>query len=402
MNAIKRFAKSIFFVLLVLGLFASSVRTAQAAAATCEQYYTVQRGDYLVAIGREFNVSWRYLADINDLADPTRIYPGQQLCVKATGSPTNPSQPATGSGGQVWADQVVEDQYAIIEGQNLAANTRYNVVFSRYGTSIDSGYRVGSDTSDGDGDLIGTFYIPSQLADVRQITVSLLSGSRVAAQNWFYNATATGETGGEEDDDAAQNLSLRVVDVNEDEDVTVEGSSFPAYTDFTVYMADRQASSLRWIEIGLYETGSKSTFKVALDIPAQLHGANQISILFDSQGSKYDVSTWFNNSDDQEADVPSFPFLTVIEVVRDEEVTIRFTNLPAGVTYDVLMGKIGTKGEDGILVGTVRSQSGGTVVKSFPIPSALRGDSTIAVRMEAPSRGPNAYAYNWFRNQTTP
>jgi hypothetical protein len=65
------------------------------------------------------------------------------------------------------------------------------------------------------------------------------------------------------------------------------------------------------------------------------------------------------------------------------------------------MGEIGTKGEDGILVGTVRSAKGGTVEKTFDIPASLRGDWAIAIRMEAPSRGSLAYAYNWFTNQTT-
>jgi lysozyme len=52
--------------------------------ANCTQYYTVVKGDYLSKIAKRFNVSWRWLADINNLVNPNRIYPGQVLCV-ATG-----------------------------------------------------------------------------------------------------------------------------------------------------------------------------------------------------------------------------------------------------------------------------------------------------------------------------
>lgn len=410
MNAFKRFTKTILIVLLALGLLGSSVPGALAAQDTCDQYYTVQRGDYLVKIAREFGVSWRYLAEINDLANPTRIYPGQRLCISMDGAVDEPELPDTGARGLVWADRVVEDRYATIEAQDLAANTRYTVLFSRYGVGVSGAIQVGRVTTDRNGDLRASFDIPSKLVDVRQITVRLLLGDRVVAQNWFYNATASGNTGGVDDDDRTGNdLVLRVIDVDEGDEVTVRGLNFPAYADFFVFMADRQAGSQRWIELGLFETREDGDFEETFDIPARLRNADQISIRFESRNGRQEVSTWFYNDNDRDQDtdddddegVPSFPFLTAVEVVRNEEVTIRFTKLPAGVQYQVYMGEIGTQGEDGILVGTVRSAEGGTVEKTFDIPAGLRGDWAIAIRMEAPSRGPLAFAYNWFTNQTT-
>ena len=55
--------------------------TQSAQAATCVKYHTVKHGEYLVQIGRIYNVSWRYLAHINHLANPSKVYPGQVLCV---------------------------------------------------------------------------------------------------------------------------------------------------------------------------------------------------------------------------------------------------------------------------------------------------------------------------------
>ena len=41
--------------------------------------YVVQRGDYLVALGRKFNISWQVLASLNNITYPYTIYPGQVL-----------------------------------------------------------------------------------------------------------------------------------------------------------------------------------------------------------------------------------------------------------------------------------------------------------------------------------
>lgn len=45
----------------------------------CCDVYTVKRGDTLSSIGDRFGVEWRRLASINEIADPNRIYPGQRL-----------------------------------------------------------------------------------------------------------------------------------------------------------------------------------------------------------------------------------------------------------------------------------------------------------------------------------
>jgi len=41
--------------------------------------YTVQRGDYLFALAREFNLDWMFLADLNGIGYPYLIHPGQVL-----------------------------------------------------------------------------------------------------------------------------------------------------------------------------------------------------------------------------------------------------------------------------------------------------------------------------------
>lgn len=71
-------------LLTLLALFTPGA--AQAArpenVAGCSQYYTVQRGDTLFAIGRRYGVSVSVLQSRNGIANPNRIYVGQRLCVQ--------------------------------------------------------------------------------------------------------------------------------------------------------------------------------------------------------------------------------------------------------------------------------------------------------------------------------
>lgn len=52
---------------------------AQSVPYPCCDHYTVKRGDSLSAIGERFGVDWRRLASINQIADPDRIQAGQVI-----------------------------------------------------------------------------------------------------------------------------------------------------------------------------------------------------------------------------------------------------------------------------------------------------------------------------------
>lgn len=49
--------------------------------ASAAQTYTVQSGDTLSGIAAAYGTSWQYLADINGIANPNLIYPGQVLTI---------------------------------------------------------------------------------------------------------------------------------------------------------------------------------------------------------------------------------------------------------------------------------------------------------------------------------
>ena len=47
-----------------------------------EVYYTIQDGDTLSGIGTTYGVSWQWLAEVNGIDDPNLIYPGNTIRVR--------------------------------------------------------------------------------------------------------------------------------------------------------------------------------------------------------------------------------------------------------------------------------------------------------------------------------
>ncbi len=75
--------------------------------------YVVRVGDTLFAIAARFGSTWRELADLNQLADPDVILPGQHLRVPATGGSTPSSPPANPPG--------LTSTYTVRSGDSLFA-----------------------------------------------------------------------------------------------------------------------------------------------------------------------------------------------------------------------------------------------------------------------------------------
>ncbi|HJP71646.1 MAG TPA: LysM peptidoglycan-binding domain-containing protein [Candidatus Limnocylindria bacterium] len=62
------------------------------------QLHVVQRGETLIGIARRYSVSVDAIAAANGIADPSRIYGGQQLTIPSSSAPATPAVPATPSG----------------------------------------------------------------------------------------------------------------------------------------------------------------------------------------------------------------------------------------------------------------------------------------------------------------
>jgi hypothetical protein len=175
------------FLALTILVAAFGFSAQPASAASCTQWYTVRPGDTLYKIGVKYGVSWTYLAKINNIPNPNKIYAGQVICV---------STKSGGSSGQTTAtypyffiQSVSRDNTVTIKGYNYPPNTKFNVYMGPYGTKAIGGYFVTSFNSGAGGTLVKTFPIPPEMYGAGRIAIRTQS-SVFFAYNWFWNNTA--------------------------------------------------------------------------------------------------------------------------------------------------------------------------------------------------------------------
>lgn len=283
MSALKKLPLILVALAIMLGLVAASPAPA-AAAVNCTQWHTVQRGEYLVMIARAYNTNWRTLAEINDLDNPSRIYPGQKLCVStgkssSGGSPTPVAPPASSSGLRVYALSVEEDELVSLRGKSLWANARYTVSLSRYGNKVFAPVVVGSAFTDKNGAFTATFAIPKELVDVARIEVRVDNGRGDAATNWFINATADGYTGGE----GSPSFSFSLVSVEEDEWVKIKTSNLPPNVTFNALMGKAGSKGAGGISVGSLRSDDGGSVRATFEIPAELQGRSKIDLRLENK-----------------------------------------------------------------------------------------------------------------------
>ena len=71
--------------LLLVAVPASAAPSATGGGSGCGQFYTVRLGDTLYRIAVRFGTTVAALTNLNGLSNPNRIYAGQTLCVRADG-----------------------------------------------------------------------------------------------------------------------------------------------------------------------------------------------------------------------------------------------------------------------------------------------------------------------------
>ena len=88
------------------------------------------------------------------------------------------------------------------------------------------------------------------------------------------------------------------------------------------------------------------------------------------------------------------PIITITSVVPGQSVTINATNFPPNREFEVLMGPIGTRAENGISVAMINTGSG-AFTATYTISDSLKNAKQVAIRLEGEF---GFYSYNWFYN----
>jgi hypothetical protein len=202
--------------------------------------------------------------------------------------------------------------------------------------------------------------------------------------------------------------TFSITSVVTDTTVTIQTANFPANQNFVVTMGPMGSKGVNGIVVATTNSGVGGAFSATYNIPAQLKGSYQIAIrLQTSHANPFFAYNWFYNNtstgDPGTGGIPGYtgiPTFSISAVDVDKTVTIQTDNFPPNQTFTVRMGPMGSKGVNGVVVGTMQSGVGGTLKATFNIPAEMKGWYQIAIRAETAHTNPY-FAYNWFYNNTT-
>jgi hypothetical protein len=206
---------------------------------------------------------------------------------------------------------------------------------------------------------------------------------------------------------AATVPTIEISEVVADKSITIKTANFPAGYTFNVLWGAVGNQGKDGIKSGMLASGKGGELTATLEIPAQVEGMSRIAVRLESTNGGYFSYNWFTNvsrgsgSNPTATPAPSkVGTFSVQSVVKDSSVTIKTANFPAGKTYNVLMGAMGTRAVNGVSAGTVESGKGGELTYTIKIPTQVQGMSRIAIRLESTTGG--FFSYNWFYNSTSP
>jgi len=203
--------------------------------------------------------------------------------------------------------------------------------------------------------------------------------------------------------------TFSISEVKTDESVTILTNNMPANKNFNVLMGEIGTKGVDGIVVATLNSDKGGSFLATFPIPEQLKGRAQIAIRLEGTDNPYYAYNWFWNDakngtwpeDYPPAQPPTcacnIPTFSIKSVVKGEDVTITTYNFPKNVEFTVLMGKMWTRGINGIVVATLNSGEGGSFEATFDIPAELANEERIAIRLEGTG---GYYAYNWFWNNT--
>ncbi len=287
-------------LILLIGLLASLSISALAAPGPvtgCRQVHTVKPGDYITRIADIYGVNWRALADLNRLEDASLIFPGNVLCISTT-SADNVSAgiiPTSSAGIQVFAASVVEDQTVTLQGRGLAAETMYTVYMSNYKVQHATTYLAGTVLTDKNGAFTRTLALPKQMIDVPMVRVSLANSRGVFTANWFFNTTASGNTGGV----GTPAITLTVDQVKKDGWVKITASNLPQNVTFDVFMGKAGSQGLDGVYVGKMIAAKSGRVSATFQIPEELWGRSRLDISLQSNAMLMATLQQFENKTDK-------------------------------------------------------------------------------------------------------
>lgn len=275
------------------------------AAETCTKYHTILKGETLAIIAAKYDTTWRYLAELNNIKDPSLIFAGTTICVaigtpsvSPTGTPSSTPRPTTNPVPTFEITAVEKDKSITIKTANFPAGYTFNVLWGPLGNQGKDGTKSGTLESGKGGEVIATMDLPAKVEGLSYIAVRLESTSGgYYSYNWFRNATrAASPTPSPTPAPPAEKVgTFSIVSVVKDKTITIKTANFPANKAYTVLMGAMGTRGVNGTTAGTVESGKGGELSFTIDIPAKVQGLSLIAIRLESTTGGYYSYNWFYN-----------------------------------------------------------------------------------------------------------
>jgi hypothetical protein len=296
--------KKILFMVMVTAMLITQIAAVAPPAlvakpvipANCTKLHTLQKNETLTKIGLTYGKTARELIEINQLEEPNLLKPGAILCVATyPATPVTSTVPVLGADTttsvRVNATQVHEDKDVALAGKSLAPNSRYSIYMVRYGKDPSTAIYAGSAMTNSSGAFTSTVRLPKQLVDVAKISVILRNSSADTASNWFYNADASGNTGGK----SGPTFSISVISVKKGDTVEIKTANLPTNVTFDVRIGAQGSKGENGTKVGTLRDDD-GTVKATYEIPSDLANRSKLDIRVENTALGIYAYTTFENT----------------------------------------------------------------------------------------------------------
>ncbi|MGB3701500.1 MAG: LysM domain-containing protein [Anaerolineales bacterium] len=155
----------------------------------CAAYHTIKWGETLYRVGLLYNLTWKPIAQANNLVDPNRIFAGQVLCIPSTTPPSTKPEPDSTVIPTFVITGVTRNKQVSIKTFNFPPHQDFRVTMGRFGSQGVAGIKAAETYSGTGGSITATYTIPPALRGLDSIAIRLESSSGYYSYNWFYNNT---------------------------------------------------------------------------------------------------------------------------------------------------------------------------------------------------------------------
>lgn len=287
MKHLRQFTMAFLILVILAGGMGFSVRPAQAAA--CTLYHVVRSGESLSWIGRYYGVSWTYLAQINNIVNPNKIFAGQTLCISTTAVPYPTSYR--------WSYNVIgvkQGVSATIRTSNFPDNVKFDVSIGRLNGGVYEWKKVADLDSDRGGTFKAVFPIPVEFATTSSLVIRLTQAKKgFYLDRWFYNIPSGSGTGGYYWWGVPTFWVKKVV---KDTSVTIVTNNFPPNVQFDVLMGAYGTKAIGGYAVASFNSGAGGVMELTFNIPPQLAGSYRIAIRTQNLATGFYSYNWFYNN----------------------------------------------------------------------------------------------------------